>query len=57
MKKDYNCPLCKKEIYSGIGNGCMMCGMLLVDKDETYCCNICMRRHNKINKPTLLKKA
>jgi len=49
MEKTINCPLCKKEIYSGIGSGCKMCGMLLDNKDKNFCCNICMRRYNKIN--------
>ena len=45
-----NCPICKKEVYSEIGKGCKVCGMLLEDGDNEFCCKICMRKFNTINK-------
>jgi len=44
-----NCPICKKEVYSEIGKGCKMCGMLLEDEDNEFCCKLCMRKFNTIN--------
>jgi len=48
MKK-MTCPLCKEEIYSGIGEGCMMCGMPL-EKQKKFCSEKCQDRYFLINK-------
>jgi len=48
MIKNLHCPICRKEIYSGIGNGCKMCGMAVEDKEE-FCCKICFRKYSTIN--------
>jgi hypothetical protein len=48
MKDILNCPVCKKEVFSGVGRGCKMCGMIL-ESSESFCCKICMRKHNTIN--------
>jgi hypothetical protein len=45
-----NCPICNEEVYSGVGKGCKMCGMLLNEEDNEFCCKICMRKFNTINK-------
>ena len=29
------CPLCNEKLYSGIGNGCMMCGMPIENKKKS----------------------
>jgi len=53
MNRVLNCPICKKEVYSEIGKGCKMCGMSLIgtkNVNENFCCKICMRKHNTINK-------
>ena len=49
MSDTMSCPVCKKEVFSGVGKGCRMCGML-TDDLEDFCCKICMRKHNTINK-------
>jgi transposase-like protein len=49
MKYVLDCPVCKKEVYSSLGNGCKMCGMVL-DNTQSFCCKICMRKYNTINK-------
>jgi len=49
MKNKMNCPVCKKEVFSSVGNGCKMCGMAL-DNLESFCCKICMRKYNTINR-------
>ena len=43
-----NCPICKKKVFSEIGRGCKMCGMILNGPDS-FCCKICMRKYNTIN--------
>ncbi len=47
--KNLNCPLCEEEVYSGIGEGCKMCGMALEDKTEEFCSMKCEEQHSKIN--------
>ena len=47
MKNQLDCPICNKKIFSGLGEGCKMCGMITV---EDFCCKICMRKFNSINK-------
>jgi len=49
MKSEMNCPLCNDEIYSGLGEGCKMCGMSLEDKSEEFCSASCKDRYKKIN--------
>ena len=44
-----SCPICKKDVYSTVGIGCKMCGMALDDL-ESFCCKICMRKYNTINR-------
>ncbi len=48
MKDMLNCPVCKKEVFSGVGRGCKMCGMVL-ESSYSFCCKICMRKYNTIN--------
>ena len=36
MIQELKCPLCEKELYSGIGLGCKMCGMPL-EKYKNFC--------------------
>ena len=48
MKDMLNCPVCKKDVFSGVGRGCKMCGMVL-DSSSLFCCKICMRKYNTIN--------
>lgn len=54
MKQKLECPLCNEIVYSGIGNGCMMCGMILED-DEEFCSEKCKDKYEKINKFFLIK--
>jgi len=35
-----SCPLCNKSVYSDLGKGCKMCGMVLEDDNE-FCFDIC----------------
>lgn len=56
MSKVLNCLICKKEVYSEIGKGCKMCGMLLENIDDKFCCKICMRKYKLINKIRVLNK-
>ena len=48
MKDMLNCPVCKKDVFSGVGRGCKMCGMVL-ESSTSFCCKICMRKYNTIN--------
>jgi hypothetical protein len=51
MKDNMNCPICKKEVFSSIGKGCKMCGMAISgDEFGDFCCKICMRKYNTINR-------
>ena len=52
MQATLDCPICEKVVYSEIGRGCKMCGMLLEDKNKNigFCYKLCMRKYNKINK-------
>jgi len=50
MENILNCSICKKKLYSEIGKGCKMCGMPLEDKKENFCCRLCIRKYNTINK-------
>ena len=48
MRNILSCPVCKKDVFSGVGLGCKMCGMIL-DSTDSFCCKICMRKYNTIN--------
>lgn len=37
---DMPCPLCHKNVYSELGKGCKMCGMVLEDDGE-FCSDLC----------------
>ena len=50
MSRVAKCNICNQELYSGIGSGCKMCGMLLNNKEDRFCCKLCMRKFNTINK-------
>ncbi len=47
--KSKKCPLCDKKVYSGIGNGCKMCGMIL-ELEETFCSKNCERSFVNLKK-------
>jgi len=48
--KNLKCLLCHKKIYSGAGQGCKMCGMILNDKGREFCSKICRTKYKTINK-------
>ncbi len=48
MKQTLKCPLCNERIYSGLGIGCKMCGMIL-EKTKRFCSKICKEEYKKIN--------
>ena len=50
MKQTLKCPLCNESIYSGLGLGCKMCGMISQDKNKEFCSKICRRKYKKIHK-------
>ena len=50
MKQTLDCPICEKRLYSELGKGCKMCGMPLENKEEIFCCKLCMRKYKTINK-------
>jgi predicted amidophosphoribosyltransferase len=54
--KTMNCPLCKKGLYSEVGNGCKMCGMPLENNDEEFCSKSCRTKYNNINKLRQIRK-
>ena len=43
------CPLCKEELYSELGKGCKMCGMILKNPNEEFCSQSCKLKYNSIN--------
>lgn len=49
MKKDLICPLCNIKVYSEIGKGCKMCGMVIHNNEE-FCSKMCKVNYKKINK-------
>ena len=49
MKQTLKCPLCNEKIYSGLGIGCKMCGMILQDKNKEFCSKICKSKYKKIH--------
>jgi len=56
MQITFDCPICKKVIYSEVGYGCKMCGMPLENKNEIFCCKLCLRKYKTINKIKALNK-
>jgi len=54
MKNKTRCPICKEDLYSGLGEGCKMCGMPLNSK-EKFCSKRCKIKYKKINKRGLNK--
>ncbi|MBS3140707.1 DUF2116 family Zn-ribbon domain-containing protein [Candidatus Woesearchaeota archaeon] len=48
--KDKNCPLCKKNLYSELDKGCLLCGMPLEDKSKEFCSFKCETEYNNIQK-------
>ena len=48
MKKIAVCQLCNEEIYSGLGQGCKMCGMPLESSQE-FCSEKCEIKYRVIN--------
>ena len=49
MNKNMKCPLCKEEIYSEMGKGCKMCGMILSNKNAEFCSESCESNYKSIN--------
>ena len=49
MKNKLDCPICDKEVFSGVGEGCKMCGMVMLGFED-FCCKLCMRKYNSINR-------
>jgi len=49
MQKTMDCPICDGEIFSGLGKGCRMCGMLLEDDHNNFCCEDCKDKYCQIN--------
>ena len=47
--KDKKCLVCHKEVYSGLGKGCMLCGMALEDESKEFCSKMCRRRYKQIH--------
>jgi len=47
--KTLSCPLCHENIYSELGKGCKMCGMVLEDRGKEFCSKECKRKYRKIN--------
>lgn len=48
-KNQMNCPLCKEELYSGIGKGCKLCGMPLPKEKKEFCSKKCKTKYRKIH--------
>ena len=44
------CPFCEEVLYSGLGEGCKMCGMPLDEFDEEFCSEMCEKKYFIINK-------
>lgn len=57
MEKEMSCPLCKKELYTGLGKGCKMCGMPLEKKEKDFCSENCKRKYKKIRETKKISKA
>ncbi|MBU0467088.1 MAG: hypothetical protein KJ718_04125 [Nanoarchaeota archaeon] len=46
--KEKKCPICYEKVYSGVGKGCKMCGMVLEDKSRDFCSRQCRVKYDKI---------
>ena len=44
------CPLCEKRVYSGVGTGCKMCGMLLDEQEIEFCSDDCEDSYKEISR-------
>jgi len=53
MKEDMECPLCNEKVFSGTGNGCRMCGMVL-EEGQDFCSDICEEKYGGINQKTYI---
>ncbi len=51
MKQELKCPICKEELYTGLGQGCKMCGMPLDNSQKKFCSKECKIKYNKIRRP------
>jgi len=51
MVMQLSCPLCKKDVYSKTGMGCLMCGMPLEENEKDFCSYKCKRTFNDIRSP------
>jgi len=47
--QELRCPLCEKDLYSDLGKGCKMCGMVPTEFDEEFCSKICEKNFKEIN--------
>ena len=47
MENKINRPECYKELFSGTGNECKMCGMVLRGKGIEFCCEECRIKYVK----------
>ena len=54
-KNQLKCPICNEVVYSEIGKGCKMCGMPLENREEIFCCRLCMRKYKTIFKNKIIK--
>lgn len=43
-----NCTICHKGIFSEIGKGCKICGMVLEDESKEFCSKTCRIKYMKI---------
>ena len=55
MTQELVCPLCKEEVYSGLGKGCKMCGMPLENPKDKFCSQKCKKKYNKLKKASKIK--
>jgi len=46
--QEMKCLLCKETVFSELGNGCRMCGMV-VDMNEDFCSSWCENEFGRIN--------
>jgi len=52
MRDNMSCTLCYKEVFSGVGFGCLMCGMVLVDSDDNedvFCSDRCRETFDSVH--------
>ena len=38
-----DCPICCREVYSGFGKNCKVCGMILKDQSKEFCSKRCRK--------------